>query len=67
MKVKTMKSRNMLIAAVCSTVACLLQVIGLIRYLSRLPDDWVGIGLYIATIVAFALGAIGFYGRWAKE
>jgi hypothetical protein len=62
-----MKSRNTLIAAVCSTVACLLQVIGLIRYLSRLPDDWVGIGLYTATIVAFALGAIGFYGRWAKE
>jgi hypothetical protein len=42
-------------------VACVLQIVGLVRYLGRLPNDWVGIGLYAVAIVAFALGAIGSY------
>lgn len=64
---KTNSSKNMLIGAVASAVACLLQVVGLIRYVGRLPDDWVGIGLYAASIVAFALGAFGFYVRWTRD
>jgi len=55
------KPKGLLVAAACSAVACLLQVVGFVRYLGRLPDDWLGIGLYVVTIAAFALGAIGFY------
>jgi hypothetical protein len=43
-----------------AVLACILQVIGLLRYASRLPDDWAGITLYIVTIVSFALLALGF-------
>jgi len=62
-----LKSKGLVIAAIFSVVACLFQIIGLIRYLSRLPDDWIGIALYIVTIVAFLLGAVGFYIQWRKQ
>ena len=64
---KPTKPKGLLIATVCSAIACLLQIILLLRYLDRLPDDWVGIGLYAAAIVAFAIGAIGFYIQWRKQ
>ena len=64
---KGTKPSGMLIAAVCSVIACLFQLIGLVRYLGRLPDDRVGIALYIVSIVAFALGAFGFYIQWRKS
>jgi hypothetical protein len=57
------QQKSLRIAAVISAVACLFQIIGLVRYVGRLPDDWIGIGLYAVTIVAFAVGAIGFYVR----
>ena len=63
---KPTQSKNMLIGAVANAVACLLQIVGLVRYVGRLPDDRVGIGLYAATAIAFALGAFGFYARWKK-
>ena len=53
------KVKSWLIVAVCLSVACVLQVIGLARYVGRLPDDWVGIGLYSATFVGFAFAAGG--------
>jgi len=62
-----LKSKGLVIAAIFSVVACLFQIIGLVRYLSRLPDDWIGIALYIVTIVAFLLGAVGFYIQWRKQ
>lgn len=37
-------------------IGLLFHSIGLIRYVNRLPGDWFGISLYIATIVAFLLG-----------
>jgi hypothetical protein len=63
---KPTQSKNMLIGAVANVVACLLQIVGLVRYVGRLPDDRVGIGLYVVTAIAFALGAFGFYARWKK-
>jgi hypothetical protein len=63
---KPTESKNMLIGAVANAVACLLQIVGLVRYVGRLPGDRVGIGLYVATAIAFALGAFGFYARWKK-
>ena len=37
-----------------AALAAILQTAGLIRYINRLPNDWVGISLYIVTILAFA-------------
>ena len=61
------KTRVLLTVAISAIVACILQIIGLIRYLIRLPEDWVGIVLYIATIIAFALIAVGFYIQWRQQ
>jgi hypothetical protein len=60
---KTNGSGGMLVGAICLAVACALQIVGLIRYVGRLPADWVGIGLYIASIIAFAVAALAFYIR----
>lgn len=54
------RTRNLWLAA-AAVLACIFQVIGLVRYVSRLPDDWVGITLYAVSIAAFALVALGFY------
>lgn len=64
---KKPKSRSFLITSVAAAIACILQVFALIRYVGRLPDDWIGIVIYSVTVVAFALAAIGFYIRWNKE
>ena len=61
------KPRSLLITSVAAAIACLLQIFALIRYVYRLPEDWVGIVIYSVTVLAFALAAIGFYIRWNKE
>ena len=38
--------------------AFLIQAAGLIRYIYRLPGDYLGIGFYAATIVGFAIATI---------
>ena len=64
---KTDQSKNMLLGAAASGVACVLQIVGLVRYVGRLPDDWLGIVLYTVSAIAFAAGALGFYVRWRRE
>lgn len=61
------KSRITLLVGILSSVACILQITGLMRHLIRLPDDRVGIALYMVTIVAFALVSIEHFARWRKE
>jgi len=61
------KSQGWLIGAICAAIAFVLQAIGLARYISRLPEDWIGIGLYSFTLVAFAVAAFGFYVQWSRE
>ena len=63
---KTGKAKNMLLGAAASGVACLLQIVGLVRYVGRLPDDWLGIALYAVSATAFAAGAHGFYVQWRR-
>jgi hypothetical protein len=46
---------------------CLFQIVGLVRYLGRLPDDSLGIGLHILSIILFAVCAIAYYIQWMKE
>ena len=61
------KVKGFLLVAVLAIVACVFQVVGLVRHLDRLPEDKVGVGLYIATIVAFALVAVGYYAQWRRQ
>jgi uncharacterized membrane protein YhhN len=65
--VKPSKSRTTFLVGALSGAASLLQITGLARYLRRLPDDRLGIALYIVTIVAFALVSIEHFARWRKE
>ena len=64
---KTGRANNMLLGAAASGVACVLQIIGLVRHVGRLPDDWLGIALYAVSAIAFAAGALGFYVQWRRE
>ena len=50
--------------AVASTVACGLQIVGLLRYVGRMPDDKTGIGVFTVAACAFGVGAIANYIRW---
>ena len=59
--------KNPLIMSVAAAVACILQIIGLIRYINRLPEDCVGIGLFSFTAIAFAIVSIGFFMQWRKR
>jgi hypothetical protein len=61
------RAHSWLIGTICAAVACILQAVGLARYVGRLPHDWVGIGLYSITLVAFAVAAFGFYVQWKRE
>jgi hypothetical protein len=44
-----------------AAIAAAFQAIGLIRYVRRLPGDWIGIALYAITLVAFILVIIGSF------
>jgi hypothetical protein len=61
------RSKRSWVPAVLFTIAFILQSIGTVRYVRRLPNDWVGIVLYVTTTVLFAVVALGFYLRWLKE
>ncbi|HER42897.1 MAG TPA: hypothetical protein ENO08_00360 [Candidatus Eisenbacteria bacterium] len=54
-----------LVFAVCLTVASVLQLIGTVRYIGRLPNDKVGVTLYIVTAILFAALAAVHYAGWA--
>jgi protein-S-isoprenylcysteine O-methyltransferase Ste14 len=66
---KRNKSTFFLIAASANAVCSTIFAVALARYIGRLPDDWVGIGLYSAAVLGFAIAAFGFYIQWrtAKE
>jgi hypothetical protein len=42
-------------------VAATLLTVGLIRYIQRLPQDWIGITLYTITLIAFVAVSIGSF------
>lgn len=60
-------SKQALVAALIFAVACLSQIIGFIHYSRRIPHDWLGIDLFIVTIIGFAVLAGLFYFRWTRE
>ena len=44
-----------------AAIAAAFQAIGLIRYIRRLPGDWIGIALYAITLIAFVLVSAGMF------
>ena len=40
-------------------IAATLQTVSLTRYINRLPEDWIGITLYIITLIAFIAVSFG--------
>jgi len=48
-------------------IAATLQTVGLIRYIKRLPDDWIGIALYAITLLAFIAVSIGSFIQAAQK
>lgn len=55
------KSKSWLIGAICFTIGFIFQLYGTIRYVGRLPDDYIGIVIYSANTVFFGIAAIGFF------
>ena len=58
------ESRRSLVMATAATAATVAQLVGFWRYLDRLPEDRVGLTLYVVTIALFAAAATHFFGRW---
>ena len=48
------------VSALLFAAACLFQIIGLIRYIHLLPDDWVGVLLYTLSVLGLGLAAFCF-------
>jgi hypothetical protein len=61
------KSIGWYTGAVCMIVIPILQVVVLARHINRLPDDWIGIGLQITTIMLFICAIFGFYFQWRNK
>ena len=49
---------GLLVGAVVMIVATIAQIVGLVLYVRRLPDDWIGIGLYLFTAIWFFVVAV---------
>ena len=60
------KAKSLLATAMVLTGAAFLQLIGACRYVERMPDDYVGIGLYVAILAFLTIAALGFFMEWAK-
>jgi len=57
----TKDSRRFRLMGWLAIIAATLQTVGLIRYIQRLPDDWIGITLYTITLIAFVAVSIGSF------
>ena len=64
---KAANPKVLLIISIVAGLAFVLQIAGLVRYIVRLPGDYVGIVLYSITAVAFAVIAAGFYIQWKQQ
>jgi hypothetical protein len=60
------RSKSWLVGAICFAIGFIFQLYGTIRYIGRLSDDYIGIVIYSATTVFFAIAAIGFFSNYRK-
>jgi len=63
----TKDSRRFRLVGWSAVIAAALQTVGLIRYIQRLPQDWVGIALYTFTLIAFIAVSIGSFIQARKK
>jgi len=61
------KSKRSLVMASAALVAVVAQLFAFWRYLDRLPDDRIGLTLYVITIALFASTATLFFTRWRQS
>jgi len=59
--VSNRSGKGMAIAGVIALVVLIFNVFALMRYMSRLPDDTLGIWMHAITIVLWAIVAIVFF------
>ncbi len=55
------EARQLRLFGWAAAIAAILQMVGLIRYIGRLPEDWIGITLYTITLIAFIAVSIGSF------
>ncbi len=67
LEINMRKAKIWLVTAMVLTIAAFFQLIGACRYVERMPDDYVGIGLYVVILVFLTIAALGFFIEWAKE
>lgn len=65
--IKMKKSTVWLTGGLLLAICAILQVFVIYRYITRLPDDTIGIILYVITAVCFAVASIGFLINSKKE
>ncbi|HSG44487.1 MAG TPA: hypothetical protein VLA72_15165 [Anaerolineales bacterium] len=63
----TKDSQSFFVMGWSGAIAATLQTVGLIRYISRLPEDWVGITIYAITLIAFIAVSIGSFIQARKK
>ena len=54
-------SRRFRLMGWSGAIAAILQTVGLIRYIDRMPEDWIGITLYTITLIVFIAVSIGSF------
>lgn len=58
--------RRVLAGAVIILIAAFAQLIGLVRYIGRLPRDLVGIGLYVSVACWLLVMALMLFRKWRR-
>ena len=53
MNTLTNSGKNYLISII--VIVLVFQIVGTVRYIMRLPNDWLGIGLYLITVILFTI------------
>jgi len=55
-----------LVGAGVMLLAAIGQAVGLVRYVRRLPEDHIGIGLYVTTGALFVLMTVLLFRKWRR-
>ena len=61
------KATGWLFEGMLLVLCAVLSVVSAWRYVTRLPEDTIGIVLYTVTSLCFAIAGIGFLITWRKE
>jgi NADH:ubiquinone oxidoreductase subunit K len=61
------KARGWLFGGTLLVLCAALNAVGAFRYVTRIPEDTIGIVLFTVTSVCFAIAGLGFLITWRKE